>query len=334
MSKHFAPKGAATKCKRSRFYKHFVPTGRWNWSIVKKADCVLIPLLLLLVSIEVYGQTTTSPDTPARMMRNSDVIRMVEDGVKPGVIIANILTSHCNFDIFPPVLRDLRRRRVPDTVIVAMKMAPNGPPALGDVEPPIARPPSVTIPAGTVVELETATATSSRNSPPGTLITFLVTKRIYVNKVLVIDRGAVARAHVVKSHPARLLGRAGMIAWELEYVVGVDGSQIPIELRGKQSGANRTAALAAGGVATGALVFPYSSPVALIWGLKKGDEAVLRGSRVFNATVTSNASVAGLQPRPAGVVYRDRETVKASTAPPSNTQFPRGSFTPGGFKPK
>ena len=293
---------------------------------MRKADCVLIPLLLLLVSIKVCAQAVTPSDAPVRVMRNSDVIRMVEDAVKPDVIIANILTSHCNFDIFPPVLRDLRMRGVPETVIVAMKIAPNGPPALKDVEPPSARPPAVTIPAGTVVEMETATATSSRNAPPGTRITFLVTKRIYVNKVLVIDRGAVARAHVVKSQPARLLGRAGMIAWELEYVVGVDGSQIPIELRGKQSGTNRTAALAAGGVATGALIFPYSSPVALIWGLKKGDEAVLRGSRVFNATVTSNAAVAGLQPRPEGVVYRDRETVKASTAPPTNTQFSRESF--------
>jgi hypothetical protein len=293
---------------------------------VRKADCVLIPLLLLLASVKVFGQEATSPDAPVRMMRNSDVIRMVEDSVKPGVIIANILTSSCNFDIFPPVLRDLRRRGVPDTVIVAMKMAPNGPPALRNVDAPKVRPPSVTIPAGTVVEVETATATSSRNAPAGTRITFLVTKHVYVNKVLVIERGAVARAHVVKSHPARLLGRAGMIAWELEYVVGVDGSQIPIELKGKQSGANRTAALAAGGVATGALVFPYSSPVALIWGLKKGDEAVLRGSRVFNATVTSNAAVAGLQPRREGVVYRDRDTVKASTAPPTNTNFPREGF--------
>ena len=299
---------------------------------MRKADCVLIPLLLVLASIKVFGQAPTSPDETLRLLRNGDVIRMVEDGVKPGVIIANILTSHCNFDIFPPVLRDLRRRGVPDTVILAMKMAPNGPPALMSVDAPKVRPPSVTIPAGTVVEVETATATSSRNAPPGTRITFLVTKRVYVDKTLVIERGAVARAHVVKSNPARLLGRAGMIAWELEYVVGVDGSQIPIELKGKQSGTNRTAALAAGGVATGALVFPYSSPVALIWGLKKGDEAVLRGSRVFNATLTSNAAVAGLQPRPDGVVYRDRETVKASTAPPTNTNFPKGSFAPSSFK--
>ena len=291
---------------------------------MRKADCLLIPLLLLWVSIEVYGQTTTSPDTPERMMRNSDVIRMVEDGVKPDVIIANILTSHCRFDIFPPVLRDLKRRGVADTVLAAMKMAPNGPPTLKEVAPKIASP-SVTIPAGTTIEIETARATSSRNAPPDTQITFLVTKRVYVNKVLVIERGAVARARVVKSKPARLLGRAGLLAWELEYVVGVDGSRIPIQLTGKQSGTNRMVAIAAGGVATGALIFPYSSPVALIWGLKKGEEAVLSGSRVFTARVPADAQVAGLQPRPDGVVYRDRETVKASTAPPTNTSFERGS---------
>src|SRR4030095_8786328 len=114
----------------------------------------------------------------------------------------------------------------------------------------------------------------------------------------------------------------------MQYVVGVDGSRIPVQLSGKQIGKDRWAAIVGGGVATGALVFPYSSPVALIWGLKKGDEAVLRGSKVFSATVTTNAQIAGLQPRPEGVVYRDRDTVKASTAPPTNTAFPRESFRP------
>jgi hypothetical protein len=81
------------------------------------------------------------------------------------------------------------------------------------------------------------------------------------------------------------------------------------------------------------LFFPYTSPVALVWGLKKGDEAVLRGSRLFLADVTAESEVAGLQPRPGGVVYRDRDTVNASTAPPTNTQFPRGSVRFGGTRP-
>jgi hypothetical protein len=54
-----------------------------------------------------------------------------------------------------------------------------------------------------------------------------------------------------------------MLAWQMNYVVAVDGTRIPITLSGKQIGANRTAAMAGGAVATGALIFPYSSPVAL-----------------------------------------------------------------------
>ena len=292
---------------------------------MRKTDCLLVPVMFLLTTACVNAQTADSSSTPDQMLQNADVIRMVNDGVKPNVIIRTILTSHCNFDIFPPVLRDLRRRGVSDSVIAAMKAAPNGPPSLAEVEakePPVE---PVKIPAGTVVELESARAISSKDSPTGTQITFIVARRVYVDKALVIDRGAVARGRVVKSKPARVLGRAGMLAWEMKYVVGVDGSRIPIHLTGMQTGSSRMAAIVGGGVATGALVFPYSSPVALIWGLKKGEEAVLRGSRVFKATVTSDLRIAGLQPRPTGVVYRDRETVKASTAPPTNTTFQRGS---------
>lgn len=278
--------------------------------------------MFLITAIPGYAQSP--PAQAVRMMRNADVVRMVEDGVKPGVIITRILTSHCNFDVFPPVLRDLERRGVPEMVIIVMKMAPNGPPALAGVEPQEQTPPPVTIPAGTNIEVESARAVSSQNSPRGTAITFVVSRRVYVGKVLVIDRGAVARGRIVKSSPARAFGRGGMLAWEMEYVVGVDGSRIPIQLAGKENGPNRMAAVAGGAVATGALVFPYSSPVALIWGLKKGEEAVLRGSRVFKATVTGESQIAGLQPRPEGVVYRDHDTVKASTAPPTKTNFERG----------
>src|ERR1700730_4778275 len=106
----------------------------------------LIAVLLLTVWTAGYGQTETSPETETsqetetspeadvKLLTNNDVLRMVEDGVKSGVIISKILTSHCNFDLFPPVLRDLRRRGVPAIVLMAMKMAPNGPPALRGIE--------------------------------------------------------------------------------------------------------------------------------------------------------------------------------------------------------
>lgn len=281
----------------------------------------LLGTALVMLCITAHAQTEVSP----QLLRNNDVLRMVEDKIQPEIIISKILTSPCNFDVFPPVLRDLRRRGVPEKVLMVMKVVPNGPPGLADVDSKPAPPvPRVQIPAGTLIEVETSTATSSAKAVAGNSITFLVTRRVFVGDVLVIERGAVARARVVKAKSARAWGRAGMLAWEMEYVVAVDGTQIPIALNGKQSGANRTAVVASTALATGALIFPYTSPVALIWGLKKGDEAVLRGSRVFAASVKTGTEVAGIQPRPGGVVYRDRNTVKASAAPPTKTNFEQG----------
>jgi hypothetical protein len=293
-------------------------------------------LFLLLTNCSIaLGQVQKSALTQIQPLTNNDVLRMLEQGVKPGPLIARILTSYCNFDVFPPVLLDLRRRGVPDTVLVAMKTAPSGPPALADVDSKISElAAQAKIPAGTRIELETARAISSDNAPVGSAITFLATRRVFVNDILVVERGAVAKARVVKSQRARAWGRAGMIAWELQYVVGVDGTHIPIQLVGKQNGKNRTAAIAGGAVATGALIFPYSSPVALIWGLKKGDEAVLRGSKVVSAVVGANTEIAGFQPRPGGTILHDMETVKASAAPPTSTTFDRSGFKPkGGFRP-
>ncbi len=294
---------------------------------------VVCVFLLITACPIINGQNQTSAGMPGRPLRNGDIIRMVEEGQKSGDIIGKIFTSHCSFDIFPPVLRDLKRRGVPDTVILAMKSAPNGPPALAEVESKVAALTAlVQVPAGTVIEVESSRAYSSGNMPVGSLMTFAVTRRIFVNNVLVVERGSAAVARVVQRQRAGRLGRPGMLAWEMLYVIAVDGTQVPIQLAGKQHGTSRRAAVVGGAVATGALIFPYTSPVALIWGLKKGEEAVLRGSRLFSAQVGTSAEVTGLQPRPAGVVYRDRETVKASTAPPTNTQFERKSVKPTGLK--
>lgn len=288
---------------------------------MRQVRWLLITGALLVLCAAAQAQTEVS----TKLLRNNDVLRMVEDGVKPDIIITRILTSPCNFDIFPPVLRDLRRRGVPEKVLLVMKAVPNGPPGLPDVDsqPRVVAPP-VQIPEGTTIEVETAKATSSATAREGSSITFLAKRRVFVGDVLVIERGAVARARVVRAKSAGAWGRAGMLAWELEYVVAVDGTRIPITLAGKQKGTNRTAVMAGGALATGALIFPYTSPVALIWGLKKGDEAVLRGSRVFAASVRAETEITGIQPRPGGVIYRDRETVKASAAPPTKTTFERG----------
>jgi len=301
---------------------------------MRNKQWLYVVVLALTLWLSLSAQSQTPDGTQVRLLRNSDVLQMVADGVKPGDIIAKILTSGCNFDIFPPVLRDLKRRGVPDTVLMAMKMAPSGPPAVASGQPQPSLTTPVRVPAGTVIEVENAQALSSAKVTPGSPITFWVTKRVYVKDILAIERGSLASGHITKVRKAGAFGRAGMLAWQMDYVVAVDGTKIPIQVGGKQTGANRSMVAAGGAAATAALVFPYTSPVALIWGLKKGDEAVLRGSRVFNALVPAQIEVAGLQPRPGGVIYRDRDTVKASAAPPTRTDFDRSGFKPKiSFKP-
>src|ERR1044071_405382 len=194
---------------------------------MRKTRWLLGAVALGILCSTALAQTDVSP----KLLRNNDVLRMVEDKVKPEIIISKILTSPCNFDIFPPVLRDLKRRGVPETVLMVMRLVPTGPPGLPDVNSkPTAAAPRIQIPPGTVIEVETSTPTSSANAVEGTSRRFLTKRRVYVNDTLVIDRGAVARAHVVKAKSARAWGRAGMLAWEMEYVVAVEGTQVPIAL--------------------------------------------------------------------------------------------------------
>src|SRR6185295_14318260 len=192
----------------------------------------LVSVFLLITACSIIcGQDQKSVGTQLRPLRNSDVIRMVEDGQKSDQIIGRIFTSHCQFDIFPPVLRDLKRRGVPDTVILAMRSAPSGPPALAEVDSKIAELTArVRVPPGTVIEVESSRAYSSANMPVGSLMSFAVTRRIFVNNILVIERGAAAVARVVQRKRAAMLGRPGMLAWEMMYVIAVDGTQIPIRL--------------------------------------------------------------------------------------------------------
>src|SRR5258708_6671956 len=123
----------------------------------------LLPVLLM-TSVSAFAQPEAASPSSVLVLHNDDVLRMVKEGIKPGEIIARIVTSRCAFDIFPPVMKDLTMRGVPDTVLAAMKMVPYGPPAMAVA---VAESPKtivapargqVQIPAGTVIDIEAAKA--------------------------------------------------------------------------------------------------------------------------------------------------------------------------------
>jgi hypothetical protein len=289
---------------------------------------LLLAAFLLANCSLVFAQQSAQPAT--KILHNGDVLRLYKAGLKPGQIIAKIVTSPCNFDTFPPVLRELEMKGVPDTVIAAMRMVPYGPPAatnavpLSDLAPQTAR---IQVPAGTLIEIETASRVSSADAGEGDQIRFLVSRRVMVNGVMVIARGATARARVVKVKTAASWGRGGLLGWVMEDVVAVDGTLVPIKLSDRLAGKNRSKAVVAAAIATGAAVFPYTPPVGLIWALKKGDEAVLDESRRSTAVVSDKTEVAGLVPRKRKVIYQSVDRLKAADAAkgsglePANNSF-------------
>jgi hypothetical protein len=260
-------------------------------------NCRLSRLLpaLLLTSVSAFAQDAAVPQASPHVLRNNDVLSMVQAGVKSDEIISRINTSSCEFDIFLPVIQDLRQRGVPDAVLAKMKSVPYGPPTLAFPDPDEIAPRRVVkIPIGTVINIEVPKAISSADVIKGSPITFVVSRRVLVDGAVAIDRGAKVNGRVVKHSRPGLFGRGGLIEFALEDVVAVDGKRVPIQLSRKVKGGNHLAAITAGGVATGAIVFPYTAPVGLIWGLKKGDEAVIEGGTRLTAVVKRNQEVAGV----------------------------------------
>ena len=70
------------------------------------------------------GQTGTSNVAP---LSNKDIVFMVDQKLEAEAIIKTIKSSPCTFDTFPPLLREMKRRGVPEDVLQAMVDAPYGP---------------------------------------------------------------------------------------------------------------------------------------------------------------------------------------------------------------
>ena len=91
-----------------------------------KTDKLLLAATLLLTLLPSMA-AAQSGETEVTPLSNKDVLVMVEKKVEPEAIIKAIKASPCTFDTFPPLLKEMKRRGVPETVLHAMLEAPYGP---------------------------------------------------------------------------------------------------------------------------------------------------------------------------------------------------------------
>jgi hypothetical protein len=294
---------------------------RWKYWLV------LAAFLLPITSLETFAQAPKiQPDT-TRMLTNRDILQMSRSGMKSHLIISTILTSACNFDIFPPVLEDLKRRGVPENVLHFMSVVPNGPPNLPEAnsseEPPL-KLAKVKMERGLPIIVETLYPVSSADFKLNATAAFSVVRDVYIDGALAIPRGTIARAKIVRVRKAKSWGRAGALTFEMERIVAIDGTRIPVQLTAAASGGNRSGVVAVGAAATSALIFPYTAPAAIVWGFRKGDEAIVKGNKQFAAVIDSDTEVYGIIPQKDKVIYHFAESLKAkenSSSTPAN--FPR-----------
>jgi hypothetical protein len=92
---------------------------------VKKTH-LLIATTLLIVLFPMLA-IARPDDADSIPLSNKDVLLMIESKMPADMIVTAIRKSACTFDTFPPVLRELKRRGVPEVVLQAMVQAPYGP---------------------------------------------------------------------------------------------------------------------------------------------------------------------------------------------------------------
>jgi len=87
-------------------------------------------LYLVLTAVLVAAGTSAvavAKPVDVTPLNNKDVVAMVEQKLGADTIVKAIKTSPCTFDTFPSVMKELKRRGVPDEVLQAMIDAPYGP---------------------------------------------------------------------------------------------------------------------------------------------------------------------------------------------------------------
>jgi hypothetical protein len=161
------------------------------------------------------------------------------------------------------------------------------------------QPRELKLPAGTPIDIEATYTVSSIDFRPGDYLSFRVLVSVMIDGVTLIDKGSLVTGRVVEAKRGGHWGKAGRLSWTIQDVVAADGTRVPLQAqKDLPTGRNGIKGTSHGGeVATrtvlfGALLFPLS-PLALMTGFKRGENAVLPEGKRFVVYVQSETVVRG-----------------------------------------
>ncbi len=232
----------------------------------------LLLTVLLLSPLSLFAQDKTPP------LRNQDVLAMVEAKLSPTIIVAKIESSPCAFDTQPAALEELKNKGVTEDVLLAMVRANITQTADNHA------PKTLKLPAGASLGIVTKYEINSAEVRAGDVLTFSVAEPVKVNGVIVIAEGAQVIGTVTMAHQGRPFGKAGRLAWEIQYAVAINGERVPLTLKKNAVGESKGGTVAAATITTAVLLLPIA-PVALLWGFKRGKPAIIPAGRNFQAFV-------------------------------------------------
>ena len=155
------------------------------------------------------------------------------------------------------------------------------------------------MPAGTSLDIEATYTVSSIDFRPGDYLSFRVLVPVMIDGVTLIDKGSLVTGRVVEAKRGGHWGKAGRLSWTIQDVVAIDGTRVPLQAqkdlptgRNGIKGTSHGGEVATGTVLFGALLFPLS-PLALMSGFKRGENAVLPEGKRFLVYVQSETVVKG-----------------------------------------
>ncbi len=232
---------------------------------------------LILLPNKTVGQTQEK-------LTNQNIIDFVKLGFSNDLIVAKIQSSATAFDTSVTALQELKNSNVPDAVILLMvggnKSGANK----------ITQEVEIAIPDGTSIEVTLKNDLSGQYAKVGETVHFAVVRDVKIDGVTVIERDAAATGKITIAKKAGYWGKKGVIGWVMQDVTTVDGQRIPIKFNKSLDGDSKTGTVAVAGVATAILLFPIA-PVALLWGLKKGETASILAGNYYSVYVEGSAKI-------------------------------------------